>query len=157
MGSRRRAAKKHTTIEFANASVHWYWCTACTGETRRWRAGWPLFLYNIFSIYYTPTLPRTVGWRFAATPRERRTPPWCPCHASRGHLVTCRDTRITRCRHQVRITLGTLKIFGFITTHYYKVDSNDPVRAKSYLNRILKWQWKGDLLYFLCFFISLVS
>ena len=24
MGSRRRAAKKHTTIEFANASVHWW-------------------------------------------------------------------------------------------------------------------------------------
>ena len=70
------------------------------------------------SLYYTSILPRTVGWRFAATPRERRTPPWCPCHASRGLLVTCRDTRITRRRHQVRITLVTLKIFGFIITHY---------------------------------------
>ena len=62
---------------------------------------------------------------------------------SRGQLVTCRDTRITRRRHQVRITLGRLKIFGVITTYYKQVDSNDPVRAKSYLNINSKVAMKG--------------
>ena len=50
MGSRRRAAKKHTTIEFANASVHWYWCTACTGRHAAEGLG-GLYFYTMYFQY----------------------------------------------------------------------------------------------------------